>query len=81
MTDLGLYFAKLGVLLVNMVLYLVLHELVHGICMRAFSGIRPHYGFTGLYAYAGSTAYFGEKAVYRHRPRSHRCLGERCWPS
>lgn len=45
-------------LLVGMVLYLVLHELVHGIFMRAFSGIRPHYGFTGLYAYAGSDAYF-----------------------
>lgn len=44
-----------------MVLYLVLHELVHGICMRAFSGVRPHYGFTGLYAYAGSSAYFGKK--------------------
>ena len=60
-TELGLYFAKLGALLAGMVLYLVLHELVHGICMRAFSGVRPHYGFTGLYAYAGSSAYFGKK--------------------
>lgn len=39
--------------------YFVLHEAVHGIFMRAFSGVRPHYGFTGLYAYAGSSAYFG----------------------
>lgn len=45
-------------LLVGMVVYMVLHELVHGIFMRAFSGVRPHYGFTGLYAYAGSNAYF-----------------------
>lgn len=40
------------------IVYLFLHEAVHGIFMRAFSGVRPHYGFTGLYAYAGSSAYF-----------------------
>lgn len=45
-------------LLPGSVLYLVLHELIHGIFMRGFSGVRPHYGFTGLYAYAGSEVYF-----------------------
>lgn len=40
------------------VLYIILHELVHGIFMKAFSGQKPHYGFTLLYAYAGSGAYF-----------------------
>ena len=39
-------------------LYLVLHELVHGVLMRYYSGLRPHYGFNGIYAYAGSEAYF-----------------------
>lgn len=50
----------LGVLwvLLGMVVYMVLHELVHGIFMRWFSGVRPHYGVTALYAYAGSDAYF-----------------------
>ncbi len=39
-------------------LYIILHELTHGIFMRIFSGVRPKYGFTGLYAYAGSNVYF-----------------------
>ena len=38
--------------------YIILHELVHGIFMRIFSKVRPNYGFTSLYAYAGSDAYF-----------------------
>lgn len=44
--------------LLGMFVYIVLHELVHGVFMRAFSKERPHYGFTGLYAYAGSNVYF-----------------------
>ena len=40
------------------VLYLVLHELVHGIFMWYYTKVKPRYGFTGLYAYAGSDAYF-----------------------
>ena len=40
------------------VLYLVLHELVHGIFMWHYTKVKPRYGFTGLYAYAGSDAYF-----------------------
>lgn len=45
-------------MLFGYVIYIVLHELVHGVFMRAFSGVRPHYGFTGMYAYAGSEVYF-----------------------
>ena len=41
--------------------YIVLHELVHGIFMKYFSGDKPHYGFTGMYAYAGSVAYFNKR--------------------
>lgn len=55
------YFIRFAVLMVGIVAYILLHELVHGIFMRGFSGIRPTYGFTGLYAYAGSTAYFDKK--------------------
>ena len=29
--------------------------------MKKFSGVKPKYGFTGLYAYAGSSAYFNRK--------------------
>ena len=59
---LGMYFVRWIAMLAGMVLYLVLHELVHGICMKYFSGIKPHYGFTGMYAYAGSEAYFNKRS-------------------
>ena len=42
------YVSKWIFLLVGIILYMVLHELVHG--------------FTGLYAYAGSEAYFNKKS-------------------
>ena len=42
--------------------YIVLHELVHGVFMKCFSGIKPKYGFTLMYAYAGSSAYFNKKS-------------------
>ena len=56
-----LYLAKLGVIVVGMIVYIVLHELVHGIVMKYYSKIKPTYGFTGMYAYAGSSAYFCKK--------------------
>lgn len=62
--SLATYLLRFGVFLALLVLYMVLHELVHGICMKRFSGAPARYGFTGLYAYAGSDAYFG-KTSYR----------------
>lgn len=56
-----LYLVKLGVIIVGMIVYIVLHELVHGIVMKYYSKIKPTYGFTGMYAYAGSSAYFCKK--------------------
>lgn len=56
------YFSKWIFLLVGIILYMVLHELVHGVCMKHFSGAKVHYGFTGMYAYAGSEAYFNKKS-------------------
>jgi len=38
--------------------YVVGHEWVHGLCFRRYSGKKARYGFTGLYAYAASDAYF-----------------------
>jgi len=46
---------------VAMIAYLVAHELVHGIFIKRYSGKKAKYGFTGLYAYAGSDAYFGRR--------------------
>ena len=48
------------IIVVGTVLYMVLHEAVHGIFMRAFSEVKPRFGFTGLYAYAGSDAYYAK---------------------
>ena len=48
---------------VAMIVYMVLHELTHGVVMKYYGGQKVKYGFTGLYAYAGSSEdYFGTKA-------------------
>lgn len=59
---LSAYLLRFVVLLAGMALYIVLHEAVHGVCMKHFSRVKPRYGFTGLYAYAGSDAYFDKKS-------------------
>ena len=59
----GVYFGRLGVMIGGLFAYIILHELVHGIFMRLFSKTRVKYGFTSLYAYAGSDAYF-DKSSY-----------------
>ena len=51
-------------LLGGTLLYIVLHELVHGIAMKLCGTRKVNYGFTGLYAFAGSSDYYG-KATYR----------------
>ena len=59
------YFAfklsRLLTLCVGYIAYMVLHELVHGIAMRCFSSAKVKYGFTGMYAFAGSDAYYCRK--------------------
>ena len=54
----GSYFLRFAVLLVGMILYMILHEAVHGITMKCFGAQKIQYGFTGLYAYAGCNEYF-----------------------
>jgi hypothetical protein len=51
-------FLNVVIMLLGIVVYMVLHEIVHGVFMKAFSGRKPHYGYTGFYAYAGSDALF-----------------------
>ena len=57
-----MYFLRFGILLVGIILYTILHELIHGIFMKQFSRTKVTYGFTGLYAYAGSEAYFNKSS-------------------
>ena len=56
------YTLRFLLLIVLMILYLVLHELVHGIAMKLCGTRKVKYGFTGMYAYAGSNDYYGKKA-------------------
>jgi hypothetical protein len=48
---------RLGALLVAILAYMVLHEAVHGITMKLFGCCKVKFGFTGLYAYAGTEEY------------------------
>lgn len=50
------------IFIAGMVVYLILHEAVHGILMRVFGSSKPFYGFTGIYAYAGSKDYFFKRS-------------------
>ena len=52
---------KLLLLVIGVLLYLVLHELTHAVCMKYYGAEKVKFGYTGLYAYAGSDAYFGKK--------------------
>lgn len=46
------------VLCVSIILYIVLHEAVHGIFMYAFCKSHLRFGYKVIYAYAGSDAYY-----------------------
>ena len=52
---------KVAVMLVGFVVYMLLHEAVHGIAMRRFCAAKVKYGFAGMYAYAGSDGYYCKK--------------------
>lgn len=60
---LGIYFLRFLVLIVLFVVYILLHELTHGVVMKLFGADKIQYGFTGLYAFAGSECFF-TKAPY-----------------
>ena len=55
---LGAYACRFAVLLLLIVLYMILHELVHGVAMKLCGTQKVKYGFTGLYAFAGSDDYY-----------------------
>lgn len=56
------YMIRFIVLFVLSILYLVLHELVHGIAMKICGTKKVKYGFTGMYAFAGSSDYYDKTA-------------------
>jgi hypothetical protein len=52
------------VLLVGLILYILLHEVVHGICFFIFSKKKPVFGFNFLAAWAGAPDYYFHKGQY-----------------
>lgn len=59
-----LYFARPAVLLAGMFLYIVLRVMTQGLFIRMLTGKRAQFGFTGLYTYIGSKAYFNKKQYF-----------------
>lgn len=55
------YLIHVAVLFGGMFVYIILHELVHGIAMKLCGTKKVKYGFTGLYAFAGSDDYYYKK--------------------
>lgn len=56
------YLLRFGALLVLTIVYMVLHELVHGVSMKICGTKKIKYGYTGMYAFAGSDDFYGKKA-------------------
>lgn len=56
------YFMRFAVWLVSQIVYIVLHELVHGMAMKICGTKKVKYGLKGLYAFAGSEDYYDKKA-------------------
>ncbi len=54
----GMYFLRFGVLICGYIAYMILHELAHGVAMKICGTKKVRYGFTGLYAFAGSDDYY-----------------------
>ena len=52
------YRMRIAALFGGVVVYIVLHELVHGVTMKICGTKKVKYGFTGVYAYAGSDDYY-----------------------
>ena len=56
------YAMRFVVLIVGMIVYFILHELVHGIAMKICGTMRVIFGYTGLYAFAGSEDYYDKRS-------------------
>ena len=55
---------KLAVMLLGYVVYIVLHELTHAAVMKLTGGGKVRFGFTGMYAYAGSEGDWFDRSAY-----------------
>ncbi len=60
--DLMAFAIRLFAMGMLLILYMILHELVHGIAMKVCGTKKVKYGFTGMYAFAGSDDYYDKKS-------------------
>ena len=61
--DSGSYLLRVAAFIGGLIVYMILHELVHGIAMHICGTKKVKYGFTGIYAFAGSDDYY-DRAAY-----------------
>lgn len=62
--DLRPMLVKLAVMGVGYVAYIILHELTHAAVMKHFGAEKVRFGFTGLYAFAGSECDYYDRHAY-----------------
>ena len=55
---------RLAVMWVGLAAYIVLHELTHAAAMKLCEAGKLRFGFTGLYAFAGSEGDYFDKRAY-----------------
>lgn len=55
-----MYALRFLALILGLVAYIILHELTHGIAMKICGSKKIKYGFTLLYAFAGSNDYYSK---------------------
>lgn len=56
------YIIRALIMFALMLVYIVLHELTHGVAMKLFGTKKVKYGFKGAFAYTGSEDYYGKKS-------------------
>ena len=56
------YTMRFFILMILIVIYMVFHELVHGVTMKFYGTKKVKYGFNGIYAFAGSDDYYDKKS-------------------
>ncbi len=62
----GPYLTRTAVLFFSIFVYICLHELTHAAVMKYYGAKKVRFGFTGLYAYAGSLEDYFPKVPYIH---------------
>lgn len=55
---------RIGCAVVCMFLYFLLHEWMHGVCIRILGKVKPKYGYAGIYLYTGTAEVWFDRKSY-----------------